>query len=35
MSPQRWVAGTDVEDTPEWDALPESAPEKRSGHIWL
>lgn len=32
---RRWVAGTDTEDSPEWEALPEDAPEKRSGHIWL
>ncbi|KAK0529852.1 hypothetical protein OC834_003515 [Tilletia horrida] len=31
---RRWVEGTDTEG-PEWEALPESAPEKQSGHIWL
>ncbi|EPQ28914.1 uncharacterized protein PFL1_03715 [Pseudozyma flocculosa PF-1] len=32
---RRWVAGTDVEDSAEWEALPDDAPEKRSGHIWI
>lgn len=32
---RRWEAGTDTEDTPEWEALPPTAPEKLSGHIWL
>lgn len=32
---KRFVEGTDVEDSAEWEALPEDAPEKRSGHIWL
>ncbi|CAD6900755.1 unnamed protein product [Tilletia controversa] len=31
---RRWVEGTDVEGA-EWEALPEMAPEKQSGHIWL
>jgi len=31
---RRWVHATDTEG-PEWDALPESAPEKQSGHIWV
>ncbi|KAE8227248.1 hypothetical protein CF319_g268 [Tilletia indica] len=31
---RRWVEGTDVEGV-EWEALPETAPEKQSGHIWL
>ncbi|CEH13751.1 O-linked N-acetylglucosamine transferase OGT [Ceraceosorus bombacis] len=32
---RRYVAGTDVEDSPEWEALPEDAPEKLSAHIWV
>ncbi|WFD03499.1 hypothetical protein MOBT1_002190 [Malassezia obtusa] len=32
---RRWEAGTDTEDSPEWDALPAHAPEKLSSHIWL
>ena len=32
---RRWVAGTDCEDSPEWQALPPDAPEKISSHIWL
>jgi len=32
---RRWVAGTDQEDTEEWERLDSTAKEKRSGHIWL
>ncbi|KDN40777.1 glycosyltransferase family 41 protein [Tilletiaria anomala UBC 951] len=32
---RRWVAGTDSEDTVEWQALPPDAPEKISSHIWV
>ena len=32
---RRWVAGTDSEDTPEWEALPPNAPEKISSHIFI
>ena len=32
---RRWEAGTDREDSPEYDALPSDAPEKQSSHIWL
>ncbi|WFC96686.1 hypothetical protein MBRA1_003349 [Malassezia brasiliensis] len=32
---RRWTEGTDTEDTPEWQALPRTAPEKLSSHIWL
>ncbi|KAN0063226.1 hypothetical protein ACQY0O_004390 [Thecaphora frezii] len=32
---RRWVAGTDTEDSNEWEQLDEGASEKRSGHIWV
>lgn len=32
---RRWTEGTDTEDSPEWQALPRTAPEKLSSHIWL
>ena len=32
---RRWESGTEMEDTPEWRALPADAPERRSSHIWL
>lgn len=32
---KRWVQGIDMEESQEWDALPEQHPAKQSGHIWV